>query len=300
MILSVLLVTKAAASCNREACEIGLSVGVGVTSVCSTAGAFLCAVTIGLGCVVSLACGVAAGVAGGAKEACRSCGDGGDGAGVLAEGLSLQMNNLSVTVENILNLTLKLEGQIQLTQIIGLYGQDINNYLKVKRAFNRLSKNAQGLVISNLDQESFEKAANSAIDGAAASYMLIFKMMTGGHPLKAETIFQAVPETCRDKDYFVKVMIDCNLLESVARAMRGESMNPTRVLEYKKQLKLVQDQFIKDCGCPEGLVKTSRQSGLQPALASLARSLPSGKKDFWMCRKKEKIILISQEIAAPK
>ena len=284
MILSALLVTKASASCNREDCETGLSVGVGVASVCATVGSALCVATgwatMGLSCAVGLGCGVTAGVAEASKEACRACGHDGGGAGLNADKLSSQMTELGLTAKQILDQTLELEGQIQLAQIIALYGPDITNYKKTRGAFDRLSKNASGLILRNLDQESFEKAANSANHGLAVTAKQIFEMMTGGHPLKAESIFQAVPESCQNgtKNYFIRVMMDCYLLESVARAMRGESMSPTRVPEFKKQLILVEDQFIKDCGCPEPLVKTTRHPGLHSALESLASSLPLGKK----------------------
>ena len=81
VILSVLLVTKASASCSKEDCETGLSVGAGVASVCATVGSALCIftgwATMGLSCAMGLACGVTAGVARAVREACRDCGPNG-------------------------------------------------------------------------------------------------------------------------------------------------------------------------------------------------------------------------------
>ena len=320
-----------------------------VASACAAVGGAVCAFTLGIGCIVAGVCGVAAGVADGAKEACRACGVGG-GAGIdvdrltdllssntdrlsdemrnntdrLSEQISrntdrltdemrdnteklsdemrdnterlfdeirentdrliAKINILTLSVEEVIDKSLEIEGQIQLTQIIALYGQDIANYQKVRNVFKRLKKNSKGLIMRNSDAQRFEQAANDAIDGLAASSMQIFQMMTGGHPLKSESIFQAVPDFCQNnaKEYFLKVMFDCYLLENVARAMTGESMHPTRVQQFKRQLILIEDQFIRSCGCPEHMVKTTRQPGLPSALASLARSLPAGKRHLFI------------------
>ena len=68
VILTVSLVTKAAAKCNRDDCEIGVKVGVAATSPCATVGSVLCGVIFGISCADGLGCGLAAG----AKEVCTA------------------------------------------------------------------------------------------------------------------------------------------------------------------------------------------------------------------------------------
>lgn len=281
-ILPALLITIAADCCNKEDCETGISVGAGLASTCATVGGAICAITgqatFGLSCVIDQACGMTAGVEDAFKEACRACSTNGIGAGRKAERFSNRMNRITLSVEQLLDQSVKLEGQIHLTKITAYYGHAITNYQKVRKAFKQLTKPPNGLIIRNLDADSFERASNNAFNGVAASSMQIFQMMTGGHPMKAESIFQAIPNSCKHdtKDYVIKVMIDCYILESVSRAMKGEIMNPARVVDFKKQLILIEDQYIKDCGCPEGFVQTVRKSNLQFSLESLARSLPAG------------------------
>ena len=68
-----------AADCDEEACNIGISAGVGAADVCfAVAGAF-CGATFGISCAVSLGCGIAGTVAMAGKSACGRCGEGGGG-----------------------------------------------------------------------------------------------------------------------------------------------------------------------------------------------------------------------------
>ena len=252
VVLSALLVTKAAARCDQEDCETGLSVGVAAASTCASVFGALCFAagwaTFGLTCGVGLGCGAAAGVAGASKEACRACGDGGGGAGI-DDNLIAKINILTMSVEKVLDQSIKIEGEIQLSHIITLYGQDITNYQKIRNAFKRLRKNSNGLIMRNSDSIRFARAANDPIDGLSASSLQIFQMMTGGHPLKSESIFEAVPDFCDNgsKNYFLKVMFDCYILESVARAMSGERMHPNREQEFKNEVIEIEDQFTRSC-----------------------------------------------------
>jgi len=68
-----------AAGCDEEACNIGISAGVGAADVCSAFAGIFCGETFGIGCAVSLGCGIAGTVALAGKSACGKCGEGGGG-----------------------------------------------------------------------------------------------------------------------------------------------------------------------------------------------------------------------------
>ena len=68
-----------AADCDEEACNIGISAGVGAAGVCSAVAGAFCGATFGIGCAVSLGCGIAGTVALAGKSACGKCGEGGGG-----------------------------------------------------------------------------------------------------------------------------------------------------------------------------------------------------------------------------
>jgi len=79
VLLSLTTAGLVAADCDEDACNIGISAGVGAAGVCSVVGGIFCGVTFGLGCAVSAGCGIAGAVAGAGQSACGLCGEGGGG-----------------------------------------------------------------------------------------------------------------------------------------------------------------------------------------------------------------------------
>ena len=64
-----------AADCDEDACNIGISAGVGAAGVCSVVGGLFCGVTSGIGCAMSAGCEIAGVVAGAGQSACVLCGE---------------------------------------------------------------------------------------------------------------------------------------------------------------------------------------------------------------------------------
>ena len=68
-----------ATDCDEDACNIGISAGVGAADICSAVAGIFCGETFGIGCAVAAECGVAGAVGLAGKSACGKCGDGGGG-----------------------------------------------------------------------------------------------------------------------------------------------------------------------------------------------------------------------------
>ena len=158
-------------------------------------------------------------------------------------------------LDTILDATEDLSYNLDLTQMITLYGQDISNLKNIELKFARLEKGKFGIIKNNDRVEVFTDAALHPTDGLESSIDNVFAMMKGGHFLKRESIYEALNETfCHPEahQYLLMQLNNALLLHATAKTMEGKTISKNLIRDFRQNVIRASHSYYRHCGCPEG------------------------------------------------
>ena len=158
-------------------------------------------------------------------------------------------------LDTILDATEALSYNLDLTQMITLYGRDISNLKNIEYKFARLEKGRFGIIKNNDRVEVFTGAALHPTDGLESSIDNVFAMMKGGHFLKRESIYEALNETfCHPEahQYLLMQLNTAFLLHATAKTMEGKTISENLKRDFRQNVIRASHSYYRHCGCPEG------------------------------------------------
>ena len=158
-------------------------------------------------------------------------------------------------LDTILDATEALSYNLDLTQMITLYGRDISNLKNIEYKFARLEKGRFGIIKNNDRVEVFTDAALHPTDGLESSIDNVFAMMKGGHFLKRESIYEALNETfCHPEahQYLLMQLNTAFLLHATAKTMEGKTISENLKRDFRQNVIRASHSYYRHCGCPEG------------------------------------------------
>ena len=317
--LLLFLTVGLAAGCDEDACNIGISVAVGIAKTCAAVGGVTCVFTgwstLGLSCVAFAACKVAGVVDQVGKSACNLCGK-----DQSQEDFSAgQLRNLTEQVfeseqrlqhgiketqdlirkrsqavldgikevdQNIMRLAHQVEDvRIDLSKTIKKgalqtsYVDDFERFAQFSQRYEDLERGGSGLIVNNRDVEEFKQVVNDFILGAEQTYTNIHTMIVGNSLLGQESIFAIDRASCSSKGYLLFMLHRLFELDATAKFMDGQLVDPVQTERFKKMLINVEQKHIQTCGCPPGQTP-QRVNNLQ-FLVSQPRPKTSGNLTHW-------------------
>jgi len=159
---------------------------------------------------------------------------------LLANQVVLKLNQQTIVkdLNNLMVKTSQLQSEIEMSQIITLYGEDISNLLHIQRDFRDMHKdNLGGIIIDRTSDRFLESALDNSI-GVRRSSIDVIKMLTSGHPLKSESIWEVNTSYCRKAtaEFFASLLWNSFRLEGIALAMKGESMSKVEVERFHEDV----------------------------------------------------------------
>jgi hypothetical protein len=307
--LLLFLTVGLAAGCDEDACNIGISVAVGIAKTCAAVGGVTCVFTgwstLGLSCVAFAACKVAGVVDQVGKSACNLCGK-----DQSQEDFSAgQLRNLTEQVfeseqrlqhgiketqdlirkrsqavldgikevdQNIMRLAHQVEDvRIDLSKTIKKgalqtsYVDDFERFAQFSQRYEDLERGGSGLIVNNRDVEEFKQVVNDFILGAEQTYTNIHTMIVGNSLLGQESIFAIDRASCSSKGYLLFMLHRLFELDATAKFMDGQLVAPVQTERFKKMLINVEQKHIQTCGCPPG--QTPQRVNNLPFLVSQPR-----------------------------
>ena len=281
------LTSRLAAGCDENACNIGISAGVGVANACAAIGGANCVFTVGAGCpAIANGCEVAGAVAATGQEACRLCGE--EGEGISAEELKSLveqvlekehqetsdliresqkvLDSVKEVNQNIMRLADQMNDvRIDPSKLINIgepqasYADDFEQFTLFSQKFEELERGTSGLIVNNEGVEEFKRVVN---DGAERTYSNLHTMMVGNSLEGQKSIFEIDTAFCSSKDYLLYVMQRLYEFASTAKAMDGGTMDPVKTENFRTTYLEIAQKHIEICGCPSKL-KPDRISNLQ-------------------------------------
>ena len=157
-------------------------------------------------------------------------------------------------LKTMLNATDDLPHNIDLAQMITLYGTDISNYKDVEDKFNHLEKGKFGIIRNNEHVNIFTDAALDPSNGLELYIKKVFAMMIGGHVQNNETIYEALEENfCSPEvhNYLLKSLNKAILLHAIAVAMEGRKVSNKFLRDFRQNVIRASQSYYLHCGCPE-------------------------------------------------
>ena len=147
--------------------------------------------------------------------------------------------------------------KVERTQLIGLYGHDLNTIENAQNKFLRLPRGKLNTIKATQDQ--LDNFINHALDhssGLENAIDNIFLMINGGHFLKPESLYSA-ESGCFCKlevqEFLFKVLMEAYTLYSVALAMQGRAPTPQFTSDFRKNAEQAKIAYAMHCQCPEGM-----------------------------------------------
>ena len=168
-------------------------------------------------------------------------------------------------LDTVLEMTNDISYNLDLSQMISLYGQDINNLRKVNNKFNRLNRGKFGIIKNDHRVKVFTELALDPSDGLESSIDNVFAMMKGGHPLNPESIYEALGKNfCHQEPnrYLMLLLTNALTLHATAMVMEGREVSSKLLRDFRQNVIMSSNSFNRHCGCPEGYRKfhTSRST----------------------------------------
>ena len=158
-----------------------------------------------------------------------------------------------------LNATQDLSDDLDLAQVTNLYGEGIINLKSISDKFALLERGKFGIIKNDHRVEVFTDAALDPSNGLKSSIADVFAMMIGGHPLKTESIYEALGEEfCHSEEhrYVVMQLNSAVLLHATAMAMEGRAISTGLLRDIRQNFIRASQSYIRHCGCPEGYRET--------------------------------------------
>eukprot|EP00092_Neocalanus_flemingeri_P012372 GFUD01013340.1.p1 GENE.GFUD01013340.1~~GFUD01013340.1.p1 ORF type:complete len:373 (-),score=36.94 GFUD01013340.1:502-1599(-) len=297
IVILLLTVHSSKGGCDEKKCKVGMSVGAGVCAVTGgilTAVAGLATAGAGWGVGAAITGGVCTGLTK-AMGACAACSSNNppDLANVMQE-LQENFEIINIQLEEINLATKQLKAGIEISHILVLYGEDIDNLENIGEIFRRIQKDEGGTRISDWRAVTFVKAAMDPHNGVVASVYKIHKMLVGGHILKPQTVWKALPDMCNHdtRDYFLRLISQAYIHLSIALSMEGLALNNNEIENLKRMIIKSQHVFNNDCGCQNDEVLSKRpdlrfllQSSQKRDDMKFIKYLTSKSKDWQIFRK---------------
>jgi len=188
--------------------------------------------------------------------------------------------DLKVMRDLVVNMTNELEDEIQemaqevnLAEIKKLYGDDLNRYFSIRKKFNSMTITREGGIMKNNYSEDFLAAVNDKENGLGLVSKRIYLMLVGTS--STQSLFKALPESCNQVNFFVRVISDSALLGNLAmtltetKVQMGDGMLKNAIIS-------IYNQFVFDCGFPPETVEKV-QSNLRSLTSPDLRSLNNTK-----------------------
>jgi len=194
----------------------------------------------------------------------------------LGESMDLASEDLQQVVRVILEMASELEDGIQelgqevnQTQIKELYGDDLDMYFSIRKKFNAMNITSGGGILNNTYSEDFLSAAIDIDNGLGPIIIRIYQMVVGTS--STQSLFKALPESCNQVNFFVRVISDSALLGNIAKTLTKTEV-PKEVAMFKDLIVFIYSRFVADCGFPPDTVEKA-QASLRSLLSPDFRSL---------------------------
>merc|ERR1719508_488931 len=98
--------------------------------------------------------------------------------------------------------TKALQNNVDLTQIVSLYGQDLKKILYVRDGlFNLLNRGTSGMIENDKAAIDFHDASLHVTEGLWYSIQNLFLMLIGGHIMRKESIYEFIRGPDQTKSY---------------------------------------------------------------------------------------------------
>jgi len=182
----------------------------------------------------------------------------------LGESMDQASEDLEQVVRGILEIATELEEGIQesgqevnQTQIKELYGDDLDLYFSIRKKFNAMNITREGEILNNTYSEDFFSAAIDKEYGLGPLIMRIYQMLVGTS--SKQSLFKALPESCNQVNFFVRVITDSALLGNIAKALTKTEV-PKEVAMFKDLIVLIYSRYVADCGFPPDTVEAAQAS----------------------------------------
>lgn len=147
--------------------------------------------------------------------------------------------------------TQQITKSIDKSQIISLYGDSISNLLHIQSLFSDLHTDEFGGIIHDLQSDEFVDATNHIRYGSKRNTKDVIKMLTYGHPLKRENIWEVDAYYCSktSEEFFSSLLYTSFVFRRIALQMEGKSMSKREAERFENDLKKVKRSFDKHCLC---------------------------------------------------
>jgi len=137
------------------------------------------------------------------------------------------------------------------------FDDDFKNFDLMSQTFDDLKRDKFGIIMN--DKFSVEKFIRVVLDdhlGAERTYTNFHQLLTGDtRVFNQQSIFEAGPEFCPTKDYFLFVMQRLFMFDTIAKTMvAGANMDPKKIRTFAKLFIDVEQKHIEACGCKLGKI----------------------------------------------
>ena len=135
----------------------------------------------------------------------------------------------------------QLQKSIDMSQIISLYGDSISNLLYIQTLFDDMDKDEFGGIVDDFNSDDFIETTNDLRVGSKRSMKDVIKMLTSGHPLKSESIWEVDSSYCSrtQAEYFSTLLYSAFCLRRIALYMEGKSMSQREAQRFERDVKKV-------------------------------------------------------------
>jgi len=182
----------------------------------------------------------------------------------LGESMDQASEDLEQVVRGILEMGTELEEGIQesgqevnQTQIKELYGDDLDLYFSIRKKFNAMNITSEGGILNNTYSEDFLSAAIDKENGLGPIIERIYRMVVGTS--SKQSLFKALPESCNQVNFFVRVIADSALLGNIAKTLTKKEV-PKEVAMFKDLIVFIYSRYVTDCGFPPDTVEAAQAS----------------------------------------
>ena len=138
-----------------------------------------------------------------------------------------------------------LVSEVQLTQIIALWGDDISILNNAYDSFIEMTRDELGGIVPNYLSEQFLKKSDSTIKDSMRN---VIRMLTEGHPLKPESLW-SLSQFCRNGtyNYFIGQLMQSYDLYSVSLHMQGHQVMQQETEKFKSDFIKITNKFVTEC-----------------------------------------------------
>jgi len=182
--------------------------------------------------------------------------------------LKINQKNILEDLTTLVSKSQNILSQIHMNQIISLYGDSISNLIHLRSFFNDMHKDDLGGIIDDHNSDDFIENTNHVRYGAKRNIKDVIKMLTSGHPLKRQSIWEVDYSFCKktNVDYFSSLLLSSFLFRRIALEMEGNPMSQNEAKRFEKDLRKVVRSYEKHCGVCVDIANKESSSTCVPEL----------------------------------